>query len=198
MKDLAKLVLVLFLICLIAGVLLATVNKVTERPIREAARQEKLAAIKKVLPEYDNEPDAETARVEHGGRTWTFYVARKNGRFAGAAFECVSPKGYGGDIAIMAGIDPEDRVHAIEVLRQKETPGLGAKIKDKEFKDRFAGRALTSTKWAVRKNGGDIDQITAATISSKAVVEAVRQGIDAYLANAESIRNSPRTERKND
>jgi len=188
MNNLLKLVLVLFLICLIAGVLLATVNMVTEAPIREAARMEKLAAIEKVLPAHDNQPDSDTVEIQQDGQTWTFCIGRKAGEFAGAAFEAISTRGYGGDIVVMVGINTEDNVQAIEILQQKETPGLGAKIKDKEFKGGFLDRSLKNIKWAVLKDGGDIDQITAATISSRAVVNAVKQGIDIYLANEKEIK----------
>lgn len=188
MKEYLRLVVVLFVICVVAGVLLATVNMITQRPIREAARMEKLAAIEKVLPEHDNQPDSDTVEIRHDGETWTFHIARKAGEFAGAAFEASSPEGYGGAIAIMVGVNTEHKIQAIEILQQKETPGLGAKIGDSSFKDRIAGRVLEDTRWAVRKDGGDIDQITAATVSSRAVVDAVKRGIDVYLANAEKFK----------
>lgn len=188
MKETLRLVVVLTLICVIAGVLLAWVNTLSAGPIAEAQRAERMQAITLVLPPYDNAPDSNVAAVEYKGRTWSFYVARSNGAYAGAAFESTSRNGYGGNITVMVGVNANGKVHGIEILEQKETPGLGARIEDKGFRNRFEGRDIRSTTWAVKKDRGDIDQITAATISSRAVVEAVREGLDAYVANEESIR----------
>lgn len=188
MKDVFRLVGILFLICAIAGALLAGVSMITKEPIDAAARQETLQAVKKVLPRHTNAPDAETVTIKAVDRTWTFLIARRNGTYVGTAFETISSQGYGGNIAVMVGINTNDAVEAIEILRQKETPGLGAKIGEPKFKDTFAGLLLRGTRWAVRKDNGDIDQITAATISSRAVVDAVKKGVDVYLAHAQTIR----------
>ena len=188
MKETLRLVLVLTVICVIAGVLLAWVNNLTAGPIAEAERAERVQAINKVLPAYDNTPDGNTFQVEEAGRKWTFYVARLTEQFVGAAFSSTSRKGYGGDITVMVGVNAAGKVQAIEILKQKETPGLGAKIGDKGFKALFSGRDIRGTNWAVRKDRGDIDQITAATISSRAVVEAVKTGLDVYLNNEKAIR----------
>jgi electron transport complex protein RnfG len=187
MKETFRLILVLTAICLGAGLLLAYVNKLTAAPIREAERAEKLRAISRVLPEYDNQPDKDVHEASHRGRHWTFYVARQDGRVVGAAFETTSSKGYGGNITLMVGVQAGGKVKGIEILKQKETPGLGAKIQNPEFRKRFAGRSIEGTDWRVRKDGGDIDEITAATISSRAVLEAVEVGLKAYKAHAAAI-----------
>ena len=187
MKDVLKLLLVLTLICFLAGLLLAMVNKVTEDPIRRAQRAEKMEAIRKVLPPCDNRPDEETVTVSDHNAQWTFYVARRGGQYAGAAFEASSDKGYGGTIRVMVGVNADGTVNAIEILSHKETPGLGARISEPAFKNRFAGRDIQDTTWAVRKDGGDIDEITAATISSRAVVGAVADGLAVYQGHAATI-----------
>ena len=191
MKSLLSLVLVLGAICLVAGALLAFVNQVTERPIAEAMRREKLAAIEQVLPAHDNQPDTDLVTLEDGGKTWTFFVGRKGGRYVGAAFEVTSSKGYGGTIRLMVGVNADGTMEGLAVLEQKETPGLGAKIQDPGFRDGFRGRSLTNTNWKVRKDGGDIDAITAATISSRAVTDAVAEGIEVYLRHETAIRTGP-------
>ena len=96
--------------------------------------------------------------------------------------------GYGGPIDLMVGMLPDGTLSGITIISHTETPGLGAKITGESFKNGFAGKALKGTKWTVKKDGGDIDQITAATISSRAVCEAVKQGIDIYLKNEEQIK----------
>jgi electron transport complex protein RnfG len=187
MKETLRLVVVLTAICLFAGLLLAWVSGITEAPIKAAARAEKTAAIRTVLPEFDNEPDADARTIDAGGRAWTFYIGRKEGRFVGAAFETMSNAGYGGEIAVMVGVNAADEVTAIEILRAKETPGLGAKIADPTFKALFAGKHAGRTNWKVRKDQGEIDELTAATISSRAVVAAVKEGLDVYLARRGEI-----------
>jgi len=188
MKELFRLVGVLFVICTVAGALLAFVHGITQAPIDAAAKQETVDAVRDVLPEYDNDPVADAVTVEHRGAEWTFYVAKLNGAFNGAAFETSSPKGYGGAISVMVGVRAGGALNGIAILRHQETPGLGAHIEGEAFRGQFAGLQPDPTQWAVRKDGGDIDQITAATISSRAVVDAVEQGLQVYKQYARMIR----------
>jgi Na+-translocating ferredoxin:NAD+ oxidoreductase subunit G len=184
MKSTLNLILVLTVICLVAGLLLGVVNVLTAEPIAAAQREEKLAAIRTVLPPFNNTPDTDTVTVEEAGRAWTFFVGRLDGVFSGAAFTATSPNGYGGPITVMVGVDAARCVNAVVVLSQKETPGLGARIADEDFRAQFAGRSIADTAWAVRQDQGDIDAVTAATISSRAVVAAVKAGLDVYSAHA--------------
>lgn len=188
MKDFFKLVLILTLICTISGILLAFVDQATKQRIQEAERFAKADAINKVLPPHDNIPAENTCTFKKNGVTWTFYVARNKGLFAGAAFEARSSKGYGGDIVITAGVDSNGVIQAIEILDHRETPGLGANIMKPEFKSKLAGKNIFNAPFSVRKDGGDVDQITAATISSRAVLEAVNNGLNAYKEHIDSIR----------
>lgn len=181
MKEFVKLVAVLTIICVVSGSLLAYVNSITCERIWQAQNAEKLNAIKQVLGECDNEPGANRCIINENGKEWTFFVSRLNGEFAGAAFETLSTKGYGGDVSVMAGVDKDLKLNSIKVLSHKETPGLGGKIEGEDFRGGLAGRDIAGTKWKVKKDGGDIDQITAATISSRAVTEAVGAGIDVFL-----------------
>ncbi len=190
MKETMRLVLTLTIICLVAGVLLAGVDTLTRDRISEANRDKKLNALQNVLPDYDNSPDTNVVTVEHAGQSWIFHVALKDKRFAGAAVETSSPAGYGGDISLMLGINADDETQAIAILGQKETPGLGANIEGESFKSNFTRKNLTTTQWAVAKDGGQIDQITAATISSRAVTDAVKAAINAYLANSDTIKQT--------
>jgi len=192
MKEFARLIVTPTVICLFAGVLLAAVHKVTEEPIRRARQEEKSEALKQVLPPCDNNPMEDTVIVTENGIEWTFYVARSGSLFDGAAVIVTTPEGYGGDITVMVGINADDEVQAIAILDQKETPGLGANIKTDVFRARFEGRHIQKTNWAVTKDGGDIDGLTAATISSRAVVDAVKVGVDAYLKHKDRIQSAPR------
>lgn len=187
MKDTLKLIFTLVVICVIAGSLLALVQKVTLKPIEDTEKRVKNEAMKEVLPEHDNDPLSDKIEIEAEGSIWTFNVARKDGVYAGAAFESTSPKGYAGNITVMLGVDSDGKVNALKVTSQKETPGLGAKIIEPVWRAQFSGKSITDTKWAVKKEQGDIDQITAATISSRAVAEAVKTGLDVYTANLSKI-----------
>jgi electron transport complex protein RnfG len=190
MKETLRLVLTLSIICLLAGALLAGVDNLTRERIRIAQGNKKLEALNEVLPAHDNRPTSNVATVEHGGRTWNFFVALNGKSFAGAAVETSSPAGYGGDIKLMLGIEANGQTRGIAILEQKETPGLGANIETDNFRSQFKDKSIKETNWLVKKDDGDIDQITAATISSRAVVGAVKAAIDAFLAHENTIRNT--------
>lgn len=187
MKEILKLILALTLISSAAGLLLAYTYKVTAAPIAKAGKQESILALAAVLPPFDNNPSETRASFKENGREWTFHVARKEGKFAGAAFESVSKNGYGGDISLMVGVTADGRVKAIHILSQHETPGLGTKITEAPFKPQFEGKPIEGTVWAVRKDNGGFDAVTGATISSRAVLEAVRNGIAVYSKHAAVI-----------
>jgi len=188
MKETFRLIFTLFIICLIAGGLLAKVNSLTEGPIAQAALKKKQDAIREVLPPAGEELKISDCVITNAGQIWTFYVGSKDGKYIGTAVETVSHEGYGGDIKLMLGINADGKSQAISILKQTETPGLGANIETKSFKGNFVDKDLKTTKWQVKKDGGDIDQITAATISSRAVTGAVKAAIEAYLANEETIK----------
>jgi electron transport complex protein RnfG len=196
MRDILRLIVVLTCICIASAIALAKVYDLTKGPIAHQKRLEVLRAIKAVLPPYDNEPDRDMVKLAMGvdkkGEEiqGVFYRGRKEGRLNGVAFKVSSPEGYGGTIEVMVGLLPDGTVHGMEVLSHLETPGLGAKIREAKFKDRFKKRSLSNTKWAVKKDAGDIDGITGATISSRAVIKAIRGGLEFYGDHEEAIAGS--------
>jgi electron transport complex protein RnfG len=179
-KESLKLVFVLAVICTVAGLALAVVYNLTYEPIQIAKAAEKLDAIDRVLPKGDEGPVEQWVTNTTTGTSNLFYLVRGEGKFLGAAIEATSHDGYAGDIVLMVGFNHYGDVEAIDILSQSETPGLGAKIDTPDFKNRFAGRKVSGTKWKVVKDGGDIDAITAATISSRAVTEAVAWAAQQY------------------
>ncbi|MFO7870108.1 MAG: RnfABCDGE type electron transport complex subunit G [Kiritimatiellia bacterium] len=181
---------ILTLVSSVAGLVLAWANDLTEDRIDKVKSERKLAAVRSVLPPCDNFNTNSAVTITHNGKEHTFYIAVKEGLYAGAAFETVSKKGYGGDIGVMVGVNAEGTVQGIEILSHEETPGLGARIENPGFKSRFAGRDLKKTQWKVEKDGGDIDQITSATISSRAVAETAGKGIELYLEHEDEIRSA--------
>jgi electron transport complex protein RnfG len=193
MKDFARLVIVLTVICLVAGLMLAWVHGKTEGPIAEARLAAKMAAMDDVLPENDGIDTSQTVSVSAAGSPegaaygLQLQLAFKDGAFVGAAFETVTQEGYGGEIRAMVGVTSDGTVNGVRILQHKETPGLGAKVTTPAFLGQFVGKSAAN-RWQVRKDGGEFDQITAATISSRAVVGAVKAGLDAYVVNLETIK----------
>ena len=186
LNGILRLVLVLTLITAGAGLILSLVESVTREPIAEQRRLATLRALKAVLPPADNSPDEDTVQLLIGqdrrGRDMmrTFFRGRQEGELSGIAFEVVAPDGYSGNITVMVGVKPEGTVAGIEILSHHETPGLGDKIELPAFKGIFVGKSLENADWRVKKDGGEFDQITGATISPRAVVGAVRNGLEFF------------------
>ena len=171
--------------CLIAGVALATANKLTEDKIAAAKAAALQEAIKKVAPEFDNDPSAEQYKVGLAeGDSLTVYPAKKGGQLVGAAVESNTKNGFGGEIRIMIGFDAEQKIVNYSVLEHNETPGLGSKMEEwfraEKGKQSVLGREMKGGELKVTKDGGEVDAITAATISSRAFLDAVNRAYSAY------------------
>lgn len=186
MNGVLRLVLVLTLITAGAGLILSLVESATREPIAEQRRLATLRALKAVLPPADNSPDEDTVQLLIGqdrrGRDLlrTFFRGRQEGELSGIAFKVIAPNGYSGNITVMVGVNLEGTVAGIEILSHNETPGLGDKIELPVFKGIFVGKNLENADWRVKKDGGEFDQITGATISPRAVVGAVRNGLEFF------------------
>jgi electron transport complex protein RnfG len=187
MKEILKLAGVLTLICLICTALLAAVYNQTRGLIGAANARKAAQAAAAVLPADAGAPE----RVELTGTdqaTNVFFLVRRDGAVQAVALEGRSKHGYGGSIVVMVGLSMDGRLLNFRVLSQSETPGLGNKIAKDGFRLSLLGRDLASTKWQVRKDGGDIDTITAATISSRAALEAIRDAIARYDAHRDQFK----------
>jgi len=176
----------LSVICLTVAVLLAQANKMTAKPIAEARAMKLQNAIREVVPPFDNDPVAEAYSMSDGsGDSLLVYPARKGEKLVGFAFNSFSDNGFSGSIRIMVGLDMEDKIVNYAVLQHAETPGLGAKMTE-WFKDvsrprqSVVGRDLSQGPLSVSKDGGDVDAITASTITSRAFMEAVNRAYAAY------------------
>lgn len=187
MRDFFRLAGVLTLISVLAGGALSYTYTITQ-PIIEANRQQKkIEMLSKVLPPFDNRPEQDIMILNNEkGEPVEFYVGKKNGKPTGVAFRSVA-KGYAGNISIMVGVTPEGKVYGIEIISQNETPGLGNKIAHKQYTGQFLNKTLSGSRWEVKKRGGDFDQIAAATVSSRAVVKGIEEGLSFYHTQAEKI-----------
>jgi electron transport complex protein RnfG len=187
MKNSFQLIGSLTVICLISGALLAFVHSATSEKIAEVAQARTDAAASDVLPPHASV--LEPIDIVYENQTYRFRPANtEDGSLAGFAIEMRSQAGYGGEIRMMLGIDAKGHTTGLAILPgHKETPGLGAKITEPAFQNAFTNKPLLETKWAVVKDGGVIDEITAATISSRAVTEAVASAAKAFSANQDKL-----------
>ena len=113
-----------------------------------------------------------------------FYLAYDaDNNFIGAAVETFTNKGFSGNISLMVGILADGTLKNISVLQHAETPGLGSKMTEPTFKDQFNGKKADSFNIKVKKDGGDVDAITAATISSRAFCDAVNRALLTFENN---------------
>jgi len=173
---------VLFGITLVASAGVGAVNMITAEPIAQAEQAAKTAALNGVLPAFD-----ETAAE----MPITVYTATKGGQLAGYAVESMTKNGFGGAINMMVGFTPDGEVINVNVLKQAETPGLGTKMADADNVllrsvkgQKLEEKKLVNGKLAVAKDGGDVDALTAATISSRAYVDAINRAWMAYKSVA--------------
>lgn len=178
-----NMVVCLFLICFVCSGLLAVVNSLTEAPIAEANVAKINASIAAVVPTFDNEPSSEVFQVTVGSDAISVYPATLEGALVGYAVETFSNKGFGGRITLMVGFQPDGTVYNTSVVSHAETPGLGDKMdaSKSNFSEQFKGIHPSTFRLAVKKDGGDIDAITASTITSRAFADAVSRAYEAFL-----------------
>ena len=181
-STLVNMTAVLFGITLVASAGVGAVNMITAEPIAQAEQAAKVEALKVVLPPFDQTaPEALTI----DDMPITVYTATKGGQVAGYAVESMTKNGFGGAISMMVGFTPDGEVVNVNVLRQAE------KMADKEnvLLGSIQGKKLETMKLvdgklAVKKDGGDVDALTAATISSRAYVDAINRAWMAYKSVA--------------
>ncbi len=160
MKETLRYGLILAAICIVASGLLAGMNSITKDRIITQARIEEEAALKEVMPEGENfEP------IKKGEEIIYYKARNKDNKFIGVAFKA-SGKGYSGVVDTLAGMSQDGRIVVIKILNQNETPGLGSRIAEPSFTSRFNKKDLLGL--------SDVQAITGATISSKAVINAVQ------------------------
>lgn len=169
--------------------LVAGVYEITAERISAAERQVVLNRLATVLPpKYENQPADDAYPIPSpipGGEQARVYPAFRDGEFVAAAIEAETPEGYAGPIRLLIGIDPQGTIIAVRTVSHRETPGLGDAIEASrsDWIKVFAQRSLGSPpaeQWRLKGDGGAFDGITSATISTRAVVGAVRQVLEDY------------------
>ncbi|RGN44988.1 MULTISPECIES: RnfABCDGE type electron transport complex subunit G [unclassified Bacteroides] len=178
---------VLTAVTVIAGALLGYVNDLTKGPIADANAKALSDAIAVVVPGFDNQPTENPETIEVNGASYTIYKATKGGEFIGAAVRSTS-NGFGGPLTILVGFDADGNIIDYSLLSHAETPGLGSKADiwfKKDGKGSVIGMNPGKNPLSVSKDGGNIDAITASTITSRAFLAAVNNAYQAY-ANGDS------------
>ena len=171
----------LLAICLACSALLAGVYALTAEPIAAAAAAKNEAAIKEVLPETAVTIEEERT-VDFDGASYAYNLAYdEKGDVVGCAIN-VAPVGFGGPIAIKVGFDRNGVICNTKVLSQAETPGLGAKCVEPSFSDQFKNWDPSQKKLSVKKDGGDVDAITASTITSRAYSDGLALAVKVFNA----------------
>jgi electron transport complex protein RnfG len=181
-STLLNMVLSLVVISMVMSATLAFVYEKTKGPIETAAKQKEINAIKQVMPEFDNDPA--TAKTEKDGVV--IYRLTKGTNLVGYAVKSYTEKGFAGHAEMMAGFLPNGKIYNIIVLQHRETPGLGTKMAEPFFKKQFIGKNPAIFKLRVKKDGGQVDAITAATVSSRAYCDALQRAFENIKAFTDS------------
>lgn len=173
----------LFVVTLVAAGLLGSVYALTKEPIRLAELKRKNEAIGVVVPGFDNEPSREVDKLFVDGDTLYLYTARKGEEVLGTAVETFTNDGFSGEFKLMVGFNTDGSIIDIAVIKHAETPGLGDKMeRDKsDFHLQFMGKTPGEFNLAVKKDRGDVDAITASTITSRAYCDAVERAYGALV-----------------
>lgn len=190
-------VVVLFTIALVASAAVGGVYALTAETIEAVKLQKQIDAIRRVLPEFDNDPMADkyTQSTADGGEL-EFYPARKGDALVGIAVKSYTNSGFSGLISVMVGFLPDGAVYNYSVLEHKETPGLGSKM-DVWFisggRGDITGKTPGTSGLQVSKDGGSVDAITAATISSRAFLDAINRAASALAGSADKLSGTTAT-----
>ncbi|MGL5813363.1 electron transport complex subunit RsxG [Aeromonas sp.] len=203
LKSMRKNGVTLALFALACTAMVVLTNELTKDRIAHQQQLDKLRILSALLPEgsYDNDLVAScklvTSREYLGSdQPMPLYSATLKGEPSGYALETIAPDGYSGAIRMVVGTDAKGAVSAVRVLAHKETPGLGDKIelKKSNWIDSFVGRTLNADNdatWAVKKDGGEFDAFTGATITPRAVVKAVKNLLRLQQEHPEILRDAP-------
>lgn len=184
-STLPNMLLSLTIICMSAGAILAGVNMYTSGPIALSKAAALEAAIKEVTPDFDNNPvqDAYKAATSDGD-SLLIYPAVKDGKQVGVAVDSNTKNGFSGEIKVIVGFDMDGTLVNYSVLQHAETPGLGSKMQEWFRTDKnnqnVIGKSLANGNLSVTKDGGDVDAITASTITSRAFLNAINRAYSAY------------------
>lgn len=183
-----------------AGALLGGMYAITKKPIAEAEKKQLTASIAEVSPAFNNSPEDDRDTVKIDNKDFIIYPALEDGKLNGAAVLGYTMDGFSGEVAVLCGFDVDGNVKDYRVIRHAETPGLGAKMEE-WFHDPSGARSVVGKNPSVesfyvtkdKDKNGQIDAITAATISSRAFLGVLRNAYTAYrdYASTQGVELAP-------
>ena len=187
---------ILGLMCAVVTALLMFGQQQTFEPIQQRLAEDRLALLTQVLPSeyYDNQPLNEVVTIEDpqlSDQPVEIFLAKKSGSITASVFQ-LQTEGYGGTIILMIALNTEGEILGLRTLSHKETPGLADKIEieKSDWITVFNGESLAKTakkNWAVKKDGGKFDQFTGATITPRAIINAIVGGLEFYARHSETL-----------
>jgi len=185
-----NMVLALFMVTFFSAAILGFVYNITKSPIEKAAQKTQESAIKAILPDFATLGEPQMVAAENGADSLEFFPAYDKSKvLVGMAVKTNTNKGFGGLIDMMVGFKPDGNIFGYQVLKHQETPGLGARMTT-WFKDithpkrNIIGKNPGKLNFTVNKDGGDIDAMTASTITSRAFLEAVKRAYKVYMSSS--------------
>lgn len=186
-----NMVLSLSIICLVCAAVLGVVYSVTAKPIAEAELAKVNNAIAAVVPAFDNVPSDDAVSFGES----IVYTAKSGDCIVGYAIK-VKSSGFGGPLQIMVGFTPDGTVYNTSIVSHSETPGLGAKITDENIAPRVqvVGKNPSVNNVTVSKDGGEIDAITASTITSRAFLKGVNMAYEVFRQMVPEVAQQPEEE----
>ncbi|TVQ16616.1 MAG: RnfABCDGE type electron transport complex subunit G [Bacteroidetes bacterium] len=192
-SNFINMVLALFIVTASASFILATVYNLTAEPIAQAREAKRQFAISQVVPEFDR-LESKNFLPPGGGDSLEFNFAFLNDELVGIAVNTWTNRGYSGRITAMVGFDTQGNIVDVVHLQHAETPGLGDKIEKgkSDWSDQFKGLDPSTADIRVAKDNGDIDAITAATITARAYCDAIQRAYDTFKEHF--LSHQPQTE----
>lgn len=202
-RAIARNATILTAFALVFALILGVTERLTRDSIATARRAAEARAYEEILPRsrYDNVLLDDVVSVDdrkllglHAARN--ALIARRDGRVEAVILPFTAPDGYSGAIDLIAAINADGSIAGVRAVAHRETPGLGDHVERRksDWIESFRGRSLSDPlpeRWAVKKDGGEFDQFTGATVTPRAVVAAVRRALEYYQANRETL-TSPR------
>lgn len=178
-----QMVVVLLLIAVICSAGVAAIYDATKDTIAQQKAEKEQESLKLVLPEHDNDPVKDAVKIKFSGEEYQCYVAKKGGQPVGYAVKAGNMNGYNGHVEVLTGFTPDGTIINSQATVLAETPGLGQKAIEPKYHDQFNGKNPSAFRLTVKKDGGDVDAISAATITSRAYAHAVQTAYDALMTH---------------
>ena len=186
-SNLFNMIMAMTIVSICSAASIGYVFQKTKDPIEKSKIMKVSKAVTEMVGNFDNQPFEE--KFSPSGSDLELYPAKEKGVTTSVAIKSYSNNGFGGKIELIIGLLMDGTVTGYKVIQQNETPGLGTKITEAKFSGQFVGLNAHKSNFELSKNGGEIDALTGATISSNAVVEAVKKAVTAFTNFAEGATN---------